>query len=245
MSTIKSPAHVNAAVSILLLTLTAAAPVSLAQTTSKPQLAGSLKNDPAREAEFMDWGLGMFVNDEAIHNVRPCVTAGNKNVYYTQSNDGKYVYAFLTQFTDDDPRGNTQWGRLARKEVLLKELKATPDTKITVLGHPRRCETFHGVIGHRHDRQIERAKIPCQIGPIRKRQRQHAVTSPVGWRYSVMGHGRVENPARFTRVGGHTAVHTVLVIGHRHQDSFSRGFSKTRHFFDVVHSKTNTDQRPE
>ena len=60
-----------------------------------------------------------------------------------------------------------------------------------------------------------------------------------------MGHGRVENPVRFTREGGHTAVHTVLVIGHRHQDSFSRGFSKSRLFFDAMHGKTNAGQRLE
>ena len=30
------------------------------------------------------------------YNIRPCVTAGSKEVYYTQSKDGRYVYAFLT-----------------------------------------------------------------------------------------------------------------------------------------------------
>lgn len=65
MSIITSPGNMKAkaiVVSILLSILTAAAPVCLAQTTSKPQPAGSLKNNPAREAEFMDWGLGMFVH---------------------------------------------------------------------------------------------------------------------------------------------------------------------------------------
>ncbi len=95
-----------------------------------------------QEERFRELALWMFVNDEAIHNVRPCVTAGDKDVYYTQSKDGRYVYAFLTKFTNDDPRGNTQWGRLARKEVLLKELKATPDTRITVLGQEDRVERF-------------------------------------------------------------------------------------------------------
>jgi len=89
----------------------------------------------------------MFVNDEAIHGIRPCVTAGNKDVYYTQSKDGKYVYAFLTQFTDNDPKGTTQWGRSKRKDVLLRELKSTDDTKIRVLGQEHRAEKF----SPRHD----------------------------------------------------------------------------------------------
>ena len=47
---------------LALLVVGAASPLSLAQTTSKPELSGDLKNDPAREEEFMDWGLGMFVH---------------------------------------------------------------------------------------------------------------------------------------------------------------------------------------
>ena len=100
-----------------------------------------------QEERFRELALWMFVNDEAIYDIRPCVTAGSKDVYYTQSKDGKYVYAFLTRFTDDDPKGSTQWGRSARKEVLLKELKATPETRITVLGQEHRVEKFTS----RHD----------------------------------------------------------------------------------------------
>ena len=81
------------------------------------------------------------------YNIRPCVTAGSKEVYYTQSKDGKYVYAFLTKFIDNDPKGKTQWGRSKRKEILLKELKATDETKIRVLGQEHRTEKFNP----RHD----------------------------------------------------------------------------------------------
>jgi len=100
-----------------------------------------------QEERFRELALWMFVNDEAIHDIRPCVNAGSKDVYYTQSKDGKYVYAFLTGFADDDPKGGTQWGRSVRKEVLLEELKASPDTKITVLGQEHRVEKFTS----RHD----------------------------------------------------------------------------------------------
>ena len=101
-----------------------------------------------QEERFRELALWMFVNDEAIHDIRPCVTAGSKETgYYTQSKDGKYVYALLTQFTDNDPKGSTQWGRSVRKEVLLKELKATADTKISVLGQEDRIEKFTA----RHD----------------------------------------------------------------------------------------------
>ena len=96
-----------------------------------------------QEQRFRELALWMFVNDQAIHGIRPCVVAGDKDVYYTQSKDGKYVYAFLTQFTSKTPKANsTQWGRQKRKEVLLKELVATDSTKITVLGQESRMEKF-------------------------------------------------------------------------------------------------------
>ncbi|MCM2370127.1 alpha-L-fucosidase [Aporhodopirellula aestuarii] len=106
-----------------------------------------------QEERFRELALWMFVNDEAIHDTRPCVIAGSKeDGYYTRSKDGKYVYAVLTQFTDNDPKGGTQWGRSSRKEVLLKDLKATPDTKISVLGQEDRVEKFTSRhdIGTRH-----------------------------------------------------------------------------------------------
>ncbi|WP_231617689.1 alpha-L-fucosidase [Novipirellula aureliae] len=100
-----------------------------------------------QEERFRELALWMFVNNEAIYDIRPCVVAGDKDVYYTQSKDGKYVYAFLTGLTDDDPNGGTQWGRSARKDVLLKQLKSTPDTQISVLGQEHRMEKFTS----RHD----------------------------------------------------------------------------------------------
>ena len=95
-----------------------------------------------QEERFRELALWMFVNDEAVYDIRPCITAGSKDTYYTQSKDGKYVYAFLTKFTDNDPKGSTQWGRSQRKEIVLKELKATPETKLQILGQENRTERF-------------------------------------------------------------------------------------------------------
>jgi alpha-L-fucosidase len=96
-----------------------------------------------QEERFRELGLWMFVNDEAIHDIRPCSTVGSKEVYYTQSKDGKYVYAILTGFTDENPEPNaTQWGRDQRKDFVLKELKATPETTVRILGQEYRLEKF-------------------------------------------------------------------------------------------------------
>lgn len=185
--------------SISLLALTLSAP--LAQALSV-QSRGPLLNDPDREQEFMDWGLGMFVHwshdsqlgsvishsmvgdsddyldryinelpktfnprrydpDEWLeiaklagvkymvfttkHHNGFCMwdtdttdfsimnTPYAKDIYYTQSNDGKAIYVFLNEFT-----AKKKWKRGERKEFLLQELKASADTKISVLGQNSR-----------------------------------------------------------------------------------------------------------
>ena len=79
---------------------------------------------------FRELGLWMFVNDQAIHDIRPGPVVGEPGVWYTQSKDGKTVYAHLTEFS-----GENRWKRGVRKEVLLKRLRATDTTTAIVVGH--------------------------------------------------------------------------------------------------------------
>ncbi len=81
-----------------------------------------------QERIFRELALWMFINNEAIHNVRPCPVAGEGNVWYTQSKDGASVYVFLNEFTEKN-----KWKRGERKTLTLKELRATPKTAISVL----------------------------------------------------------------------------------------------------------------
>jgi alpha-L-fucosidase len=67
-----------------------------------------------------------FINHEAIHNVRPWVIPHEENIWFTASKDRKTVYAVLT--------GYPNWVRGDRKEFVLGSIKATPQTKISVLG---------------------------------------------------------------------------------------------------------------
>ncbi|MDF7808614.1 alpha-L-fucosidase [Pontiellaceae bacterium B12219] len=82
-----------------------------------------------QERRFRELALWMFINDEAIYDVRPCKVVGEEGIYYAQSKDGKSVYVFLTEYTD-----KKRWKYGERKEIVLKELKATKDTAISVLG---------------------------------------------------------------------------------------------------------------
>ena len=82
-----------------------------------------------QERTFRELALWMFVNDEAIHNIRPCEVIGEEKMWYTQSNDGKAVYVFMTEFV-----GQNRWKHGERKDIVLKSWKATDQTQVSVLG---------------------------------------------------------------------------------------------------------------
>ncbi|MDQ8195629.1 alpha-L-fucosidase [Coraliomargarita sp. SDUM461004] len=83
-----------------------------------------------QDRRFRELALWMFINGESIHNVRPCEIIGDDGIYYTQSKDGSSVYAFMTQFSNEKNR----WKYGERKHILLKDLRATSTTEISVLG---------------------------------------------------------------------------------------------------------------
>ncbi len=67
-----------------------------------------------------------FINQEAIVGVRPWIVPNEGPIWFTASHDRKTVYAVLTGLPD--------WVRGARKEFVLHSVRATPATKIGVLG---------------------------------------------------------------------------------------------------------------
>lgn len=67
-----------------------------------------------------------FVNREAMVAVRPWIIPREENIWFTASKDRKTVYAIITGIPD--------WQRGERKDFILKSIKATPDTKISVIG---------------------------------------------------------------------------------------------------------------
>ncbi len=79
-----------------------------------------------QECRFRELGLWMFVNGEAIHDIRPCPTIREGDLWFTRSKDGQAVYVFIT--------GQEDWTRGSRREFELKTVRATETTTIAVLG---------------------------------------------------------------------------------------------------------------
>lgn len=81
-----------------------------------------------QERIIRELGLWMFINDESIYRVRPWHVTNDGPVWYTRSaDDPKTVYAYLTR--------QGEWSRGQRKNFVLKSVKATESTQISVLGH--------------------------------------------------------------------------------------------------------------
>ena len=79
-----------------------------------------------QESRIREIALWNFVNGEAIKNVRSWVITNENNIWFTKNKDTNTVYAFLTKMHP--------WKLGDSKTVTLRSVKATPETKITVLG---------------------------------------------------------------------------------------------------------------
>jgi alpha-L-fucosidase len=81
-----------------------------------------------QERIIRELGLWLFINGEAIYKVRPWHHTREGEVWFTRSAaEPTTVYAFLTK--------QGEWPRGKRKSFVLKSLKTTAETTISVLGH--------------------------------------------------------------------------------------------------------------
>lgn len=80
-----------------------------------------------QERRIREMALWLFVNGEAIYEVRPWHVVREGDIWFTKAKDDSAVYAIIT--------GEDGWKRGARKEFVLKSVRATDSTGISVLGH--------------------------------------------------------------------------------------------------------------
>lgn len=77
----------------------------------------------ARLREIAAWN---FINGEAIQNVNPWIISNEENIWFTWNPKEKTLYAFLTKIPG--------WERGARKEFVIRSVKAGEKTEVSVLG---------------------------------------------------------------------------------------------------------------
>jgi alpha-L-fucosidase len=79
-----------------------------------------------QEERLREMALWMFVNGEAIHDVRPWVTPNDGGIWFTKAKDTDTVYAFITHA---DAWKDGEW-----RNALLTSVQASDQTEISVLG---------------------------------------------------------------------------------------------------------------
>jgi alpha-L-fucosidase len=79
-----------------------------------------------QEANLREIAAWNFINYEAIENVMPWILTNEENIWFTWKPEDKTLYAILTRLPD--------WQRGGRKEFLIKSVKATENTIVSVLG---------------------------------------------------------------------------------------------------------------
>ncbi|QDH78870.1 alpha-L-fucosidase [Echinicola soli] len=88
-----------------------------------PDAAGNLPPDQA--AVLNELSLWMFINDEAFRNTIPLKTIREGDIWFLKKKDQSTIYAFLTE---------DNWELGDRRTYILNSFKATPETKVSVLG---------------------------------------------------------------------------------------------------------------
>ena len=78
-----------------------------------------------------------FINHEAVDNVRPWIITNEGDIWFSQSKDGRSVYAVLFDQKD--------WPRGERREFMINSVRAADETKVSVLGQNDNIVEYMGV----------------------------------------------------------------------------------------------------
>ncbi len=79
-----------------------------------------------QEERLREFALWNMVNGESIYAVRPWVVTNEKNIWFTKRKNENTLYAFVT--------GEPRWRLGEWREMTLRSVRATANTKVTILG---------------------------------------------------------------------------------------------------------------
>jgi alpha-L-fucosidase len=79
-----------------------------------------------QEERLREIALWMFVNQECIHGVRPWVVTNERNIWFTRARATNALYAIIER--------TGPWPDGAARDFVLRSVRATPRTQISVLG---------------------------------------------------------------------------------------------------------------
>ncbi|MBD3267540.1 alpha-L-fucosidase [bacterium] len=87
-----------------------------------------------QEERIREMALWLFINREAIYEIRPWHVTHEDNIWFTQAKDSDTVYAIIT--------GMPNWKRGERKTITLKSVRATERSQFDMLGQTSRVVEY-------------------------------------------------------------------------------------------------------
>ncbi|MFC2158522.1 alpha-L-fucosidase [Acidobacteriota bacterium] len=91
------------------------------------------------EAILRDLGLWMLMYGEAVRGVRPWKKSNEGDVWFTSKKDGE-TYTVYAVCDFDYGESGTSWREFSGKRLLLESVKATDNTRVSILGQEGDCE---------------------------------------------------------------------------------------------------------
>ena len=88
-----------------------------------------------QERRIRELALWLFVNGEAIYNIRPWHIIREDNIWFTRARDHDTVYALVTGIPD--------WKIGQRRQFTLKSVRASADSDIEILGQSGRVLEYN------------------------------------------------------------------------------------------------------
>jgi alpha-L-fucosidase len=90
-----------------------------------------------QEERLRTLGSWMFINSDAIYATRPWVITNEGNLWFTRSRDHHSLYVIV-----DDPEDAPVWQRGTARDFVLKTVRATAATTVSVLGQNDRLVEY-------------------------------------------------------------------------------------------------------
>ena len=88
-----------------------------------------------QERRIREMALWLFINGEAIYDIRPWHVIREGDIWFTKAKDDDTVYAILTK--------NPDWRKGERREFTIASVRATDETTVSVLGQSGRVLEYN------------------------------------------------------------------------------------------------------
>jgi alpha-L-fucosidase len=112
-----------------------------------------------QERAFRELALWMFINDEAIHGIRPGPIVQEGDIRFTCDADQPgTVYLII-------PQGEKRWRRGERREFTISSLRAGSNVAISVLGQSGKAVEYKP--GHDAEARVKATDEGIQISVVR------------------------------------------------------------------------------